>query len=490
MRGRQHPSAAQGIAAPGCMRFVLGLLRALSIALILFGGYAAPVMLAPPAVAQSVVPEDTGPRVARFAVPSNKSQTLRVDRPFTDLLVGNPEIADVLALTDRTIYVLGRKVGSTRLTISDARKRLIAVVDLVVTPDVEELKTKLHELLPNETIEVRAVNDSLVISGTVSSAGQVTRAAQVAERYAPEKVTNFLRVRGSQQVLLQVRFAEVQRTVLKDLGFNTSFAYTGGDLNLAVLTTGDGLNLSNFAATAFRYLTGNWTIDLLFDALEQKGAIKTLARPNLIALSGDTANFLAGGEFPIPVAQSAQTGVPVITIEFKEFGVSLAFTPTVLGDDLINLVVAPEVSAIDPSVSITLPGNLVVPGLVTRRAKTTVELRDGQSFAIAGLLQNDFRDQVRQFPWLGDVPVLGALFRSANYQRRETELVLVVTPRLVKPVRAGTLTTAADRFVPPTDKDLFAFGRVESPQSGTAAAEHAGPPGAGGIIGSYGHILK
>jgi len=451
MRGRQHPSAAQGIAAPGCMRFVLGLLRALSIALILFGGYAAPVMLAPPAVAQSVVPEDTGPRVARFAVPSNKSQTLRVDRPFTDLLVGNPEIADVLALTDRTIYVLGRKVGSTRLTISDARKRLIAVVDLVVTPDVEELKTKLHELLPNETIEVRAVNDSLVISGTVSSAGQVTRAAQVAERYAPEKVTNFLRVRGSQQVLLQVRFAEVQRTVLKDLGFNTSFAYTGGDLNLAVLTTGDGLNLSNFAATAFRYLTG---------------------------------------KFPIPVAQSAQTGVPVITIEFKEFGVSLAFTPTVLGDDLINLVVAPEVSAIDPSVSITLPGNLVVPGLVTRRAKTTVELRDGQSFAIAGLLQNDFRDQVRQFPWLGDVPVLGALFRSANYQRRETELVLVVTPRLVKPVRAGTLTTAADRFVPPTDKDLFAFGRVESPQSGTAAAEHAGPPGAGGIIGSYGHILK
>lgn len=426
-------------------------------------------------------------RAGELIIPLNKSQTVRVDRSFADLLVGNPEIADVLALSDRSVYILGKKIGSTSLTIYGANKRLIAVTDLNVTADIEGLKSKLFEILPNEEIEVRAVNDSIVLSGTLQSATDVSRVMALAERYAPDKVTSFLQARGGQQVMLQVRFAEVQRSTVKDLGLNADLLYSGGSANFQILS-GDGLDPSLFASGLLDVATGNFSLQFLFDALEEKGLVKTLAEPNLIALSGDTANFLAGGEFPIPIAQSGSSagGTPVITVEFKEFGVSLAFTPTVLPDGLINLVVAPEVSQIDRTNSITVTG-FAVPGLTTRRARTTVELRDGQSFAIAGLLQSDFQDQVRQFPWIGDIPVLGALFRSSNYQRRETELVILVTPRLVKPARAGTLASPVDRFVPPSEQDLFFHGRIESPQSG----RHDMPvTRAGGITSPYGHILK
>ncbi len=432
-----------------------------------------------------------------FHVPLNKSQILKIDQPFSDLLVGNAEVADVLALTNRSVYVLGKTPGSTNLTIYGPGKQLIAVVDLVVGFDVEGLKTKLHEIMPDEKVEVRAVNDSIALSGRISTAGRLSQALAVAESYAPEKVNNFLSVVGSQQVMLQVRFAEVTRSTAKALALSTEVLFDDGGDSFSV-DTGRSLSglpevLSPFASGVASLSAGNWDINLLFDALEDKGLVKTLAEPTLIALSGDTASFLAGGEFPVPVAQSSGTvgavGVlePVITIEFKEFGVGLSFTPTVLGDGLINLAVKPEVSAIDssPDRSVSVSG-FRIPSLTTRRASTTVELRDGESFAIAGLLQNDFADQIRAFPWLNDLPILGTLFRSTAYRRQETELVIVVTPRLVKPTRAGELAAPTDRFVAPTESDLFLMGRSEDPASGTEAA---GPLG-GGAAGTYGHIIQ
>ncbi len=221
-----------------------------------------------------------------------------------------------------------------------------------------------------------------------------------------------------------------------------------------------------------------------------KSLVKTLAEPNLMALSGETASFLAGGEFPIPVVNDIETGeTPAVSVEFKEFGVSLSFTPTVISKDRINLVIKPEVSAIDPdpASSISL-GEFTIPGLVTRRAETTIELRDGQTFAIAGLLQNNFSDNLEQFPWLGDIPILGLLFRSSEYQRDETELVILVTPYLVKPAPAQAFATAADTFVPPSDADIFVFGLLEAPESGRGQA--SGGQGAGGISGRAGHIIK
>ncbi len=227
--------------------------------------------------------------------------------------------------------------------------------------------------------------------------------------------------------------------------------------------------------------------------MEEKGVVKTLAEPNLIALSGDTATFLAGGEFPVPVAQDVDGGGTTITIEFKEFGVALSFTPTVLEDGLINLIVQPEVSKIDTANSVTLSGFLI-PGLTTRRVTTTVELRDGQSFAIAGLLQNDFQDTVQQFPVLGDVPILGTLLRSTSFQQNESELVIIITPHLVRPApSATTLATPADQFVPPNEFELFLLGRTEAAESGSPMRKGAAAltvHGAGGIEGRYGHIIR
>lgn len=445
--------------------------------------------------AQTRIASDLGKHAGELLVPLHKSQVLRVDVPFTELLIGNPEIADVLALSDRSLYLLGKTLGATSLTIYGRGKRLIAVVDVVVGPDVEGLKSKLFELLPRESVEVRAVNGAVALGGTVSSAPQLSKVLAIAERFAPDAVTNLMSVRGSQQVMLKVRFVEVSRTALKRLGvnldlFDGDFSFTSGDAFLGVGAVAQG---DAFAAALASGNIGALGLRLLFEALETKGMAKTLAEPNLIALSGDTASFLAGGEFPIEVAQSGAgvAGDAAITIEFKEFGISLSFTPTVLDDGLINLVVRPEVSALDFSVAVN-----GTPGLTTRRATTTVELRDGQAFAIAGLLQEDFQDTVRQVPLLGDLPVLGALFRSSAYQRNESELVIIVEPHLVRPVAAGTLATPADRLVPPSDIDLFLHGRIEGRAPGPAQTSAAAPApllfgnDGGGLQGSHGHVLR
>ncbi|WP_294122162.1 type II and III secretion system protein family protein [Sphingomonas sp.] len=450
---------------------------------------------ASPAAAQVTVSEADGVRAGELAVPVNKSQVLRTDRPFAKALIGSPDIADVLPLSDRSLYVLGKKMGTTNLTLYDRRNMLIAVIDVAVGPDVIGLKRQLSELMPNDTVGARIANESIVLEGVVSSGPAADRAVQLAETYAPGKVINLLSIGSSQQVMLEVRFSEIKRGALKDLGFS-SFVTGSGDHGFQGAFGGGASLVSSTGTTttsstvggvttttttpnppqlslgaivdSFGILTrvfhiGGLDIDATFNALERKGVVTTLAEPTLVALSGETASFLAGGEFPIPVAQSSGSdgGGTSISVQFKQFGVSLAFTPTVLADGVINLEVAPEVSSIDPTASVVV-NNLRVPGLQTRRAKTTVELRDGESFALAGLIRRDFQDTVRQFPILGSIPIIGALFRSTNFQKEETELVIIVTPRLVRPVKAAAMKVPTDRAGPPDEVDLFLLGRTDS----------------------------
>jgi len=433
-----------------------------------------------------------------FEIPVNKSQILKVDRPFKDVLVGNPKIADVLPLTNRTLYILGKELGTTSLSIYGPGKSLLAIVDLVVTHNVDGLKAKIFELFPDEKVEVRTVNDSIVLSGPVSSGTRLQSIVALAERYAPGKVTNMMSLMGSQQVMLAVRFAEVKRTAFKELGINLNVLVRSGAATFSLLSglpVLDALPGAGFlnGGTTLAGTANNGRFTSFLDALEKKGVVKTLAEPNLIALSGDTASFLAGGEFPIPVAQNTSGGGSTITIEFKKFGVSLAFTPTVLSGGLISLDVAPEVSAIDSAASVQING-LLIPGLTTRRAHTTIELRDGQAFAIAGLLQSEFKDNIDQLPFAGDVPILGALFRSSDYQRDETELVIIVTPYLVKPVKPQDLRLSTDTFVPPSDADFFLMGKPESKSGksgeGSQGAIVSQAGGGAGLDGNIGQIVK
>jgi len=428
-------------------------------------------------------------RAGELLVPLNKSQVIEVDRSFAEVSVGNPDVADVVPLTRQSLYVFGKQLGSTSLTITDSRGDVIAVVDLVVSYDLEGLRAKIFELLPGETVEVRPANDGLILSGRIATASSMQRALAIAERYAPGRITNLMEVTGNQQVMLAVRFAEVSREVIKQLGAQTDFLFANGDIAIAT-DFGDlpPIDPLSFGSAAFALQTGDIALDVVFDALEQRGVVTTLAEPNLIALSGDTASFLAGGEFPIPVEQDDDG----ITVEFKPFGVSLSFTPTVIGDDLVNLELFTEVSDIDRTTAVQV-NQLSIPGLTTRRARTTVELRNGQGFAIAGLLRDDFEDTVRQYPILGNIPVLGQLFRSNGYQLDQSELVVIVTPYLVQPARPTALLTPNELFQAPSDAELFLLGREFGERAGydpSNSADRLGRRAAAGVVGPHGYILR
>jgi pilus assembly protein CpaC len=454
---------------------------------------------AAPAPAPVIAPVQ---QAGSLEVPLNKSQVYRASRSFTKALIGNPDIADVLPLSNQSLHVIGKKTGTTTLTLYGAGNQLIQVIDVVVGPDVVSLRRQFADLMPGEKIGAKISNDAVVLTGTASSAVAVDKAVQLAATYAgaPEKVVNMLSVGASQQVMLEVRFSEVNRSAAKDLGFNHSWlgnkSYGSiGDLSQKSTTAiSDSIQAGkpspSIAIDALKDAFGVGTLSTtlgslqLFsslDALEKKGLVKTLAEPTLVALSGETASFLAGGEFPIPVIQNSggtgsNNGNSGITIEFKPFGVSLGFTPTVLADGVISLAVTPEVSSIDPSASVTING-LVIPGLQTRRAKTTVELRDGQSFAIAGLLRSNFQDTVRQLPVLGSLPIIGTLFRSTGFQKDQTELVMIVTPRLVKPVdNIADVRLPTDRVGDPHELDLFLMGRTDKAVGINPLDPNAPPP--------------
>ncbi len=429
-------------------------------------------------------------------VPMNRAVVVESDQPFAELSVANPAIADVSALSDRSIYVLGKAPGTTTLTILDGTGRLITNVDVRVAPDVTEFKERLRQILPGETIEVRTANDGIVLSGTVSSTQKLQRALDLAERYAPERVSNLMGVGGVQQVMLKVRFAEMQRSVAKSLGASLSATEnrSGGRVGVAS-ETGTFLSGNNalgqpitttpgsVGAALFGFDVGSVEVGILLEALENKGMVRTLAEPNLTALSGQEAKFLAGGEYPVPVAQEGGT----VTIEFKPFGVELNFIPRVVDGDLINLEMKAAVSSIDSTTGINLD-SIQVDGFKRRETSTTVELRDGESFAVAGLLQDDFRDANSQVPWLGDIPVLGALFRSAEYQRQQSELVIIVTPHLVTPTRGEALALPTDRVRPPSEKDLFLFGNVAN-DSRKPTRGGAGEVAKQDFNGSYGYVM-
>jgi len=431
-------------------------------------------------------------------VPMNRAIVVESDVPFSELSIANPGIADISSLSDRTIYVLGKSPGLTTLTLLDASGRLITNVNVKVAADVTEFKERLRQILPGEKIEVRTANDGIVLSGTVSSSQRLQRALDLAERYAPERVSNLMGVGGVQQVMLKVRFAEMQRSVSKSLsaslGFNGSAA--GGDLGLngGIGTLNNQTSLSNAlagnipvtndntGAVLFGFNAGSVQVGLLIEALEQKGVVRTLAEPNLTALSGQEAKFLAGGEYPIPVSQENNT----ITVEYKPFGIELNFIPRVVDKDLINLELEAAVSAIDTSNGIAING-FEIDAFSRRETSTTVEMRDGESFAIAGLIEDEFLDNAGQMPWLGDVPVLGALFRSASYQRSQTELVIIVTAHLVTPTRGEALALPTDRVKPPSEKDLFLFGATSSTDRVSRGA--AGEVAKQDFSGSYGYVM-
>jgi pilus assembly protein CpaC len=443
---------------------------------------------------QSLAADTTAPAIV---IGLGKSKLVELPAPYSDVMVGDPKIADILPINQRSVYVVGKGMGSTSLTVYGAGRRVIYSSDVLVSADLENFKARLHEVLPRETsISVSTANQSILLSGTVSSPNALKQVVTLADTYSPGKVVNMLSVQGTQQVMLSVRFVEMQRTTAKDLRLNVAQDRTNTNPAVTVITgdtlIGNATNLRNtFGLASLAWSVGGGDLSFLFDALETKGLIKTLAEPTLVAMSGDTANFLAGGEFPIPVSQSsAGGGIPTITIEFKQFGISLAFTPTILQDGLINMVVNPEVSSIDPETSVQL-GDIIVPGIKVRRAHTTVELRDGESFTVAGLLSDNYQSSIRQYPFLGDIPIIGSLFRSTGYQKDQTELVLVVTPHLVMP-KHGPMATPVDSFVPPSDFELFLFGNERGRAQNLKPEDRAlisADPGKGGLDGPYGHVL-
>lgn len=469
-------------------------LKAACIGLVVaFGTNALPQM----AIAESLRVVKNGTS-ADLNVPMNRAVVVESETPFAELSIANPAIADISSLSDRSIYVLGKSPGVTTLTLLDATGSLITNVDVVVAADVTEFKERLRQILPGEKIEVRTANDGIVLSGQVSSVQRLQRAMDLAQRYAPDKVSNLMTVGGVQQVMLKVRFAEMERNVKKSLSSSLSFNGSSGGLNLnggtnttntsggvATALAGNipGLNENN-GAMLFGFGVGSLEVGLLLEALETKGVVRTLAEPNLVALSGQEAKFLAGGEYPVPVSQENGT----ISIEFKPFGVELDFVPRVVDGDLINLELKAAVSALDPTNGYVTDA-FTIDAFRRRETSTTVELRDGQSFAIAGLLQDEFIDTNGQIPWLGDIPVLGALFRSAEYQRSQSELVVIISAHLVTPTRGDVLALPTDRIKPPSEKDLFLFGRVardETRRLGGAAGEVARQD----FSGSYGYVME
>lgn len=396
----------------------------------------------------------------------DKARTVACDREFIEVLVANPAIADVVTISNKQLYVLGKAAGITNISLVGPDKRVLGVVQVEVAHDLRDLTDRLRELVPGGDIVVTSVKGKILLSGTVRDTVSLSRAMAIAEQVAPGAVTNTLVVRGSQQVLLEVRFVEASRDAQRDLGIGWNV--DGNRINATTGITGAaggvpllGLVSNNvpFGIGIARLLDKGTKVDVIIQALEKRGVARLLAEPNLVALSGDTASFLAGGEFPFPVQGPLNT----VSVEFKKFGVGLAFTPTVLGDGLINLKIAPEVSQLDPANSLSM-GNTQVPGLTVRRAETTTELRDGQSFAIAGLLQSNSTKNESQLPWIGEVPVLGSLLRSAAFQRKETDLVIIVTPRLVRPARPDEkLATPLDNRLASNDREFFLRGQLEVP---------------------------
>lgn len=417
---------------------------------------------------------------------SGKGTVLTTRTPYKRVSIGQPDIADVNTIGPSTVLVTAKKAGSTQLILWDDQDRS-QVVDVIVELDLAAVKRQIKAAFPDLAIEVSALNDTIALRGQVPSVQSAEQAVELSSTYA--KVHNFLEVSGGQQVMLQVRFAEVSKSATKNLGINfggtdgvSTFGNNIGQVNPLSFTSGTGgvpvlgVPSPNGAVTIFgQGAFSNVSFAYFISALRENGLVRMLAEPNLIAISGQEASFVAGGEFPVPVSQGGggSGGGSAITVNYREFGVKLNFIPLVLGNGKIRLKVAPEVSDLDFSNAVRANGFLI-PALTKRRVMTTVELADGQSFALAGLLNNNVSATIDSVPLLGDIPILGQLFRSTKYLRKETELVVLVTPRLVAPMNPDQVPLLpGEHWRYPSDWRLYGLSDVGGPvvEPGTAGAD-------------------
>jgi pilus assembly protein CpaC len=386
-----------------------------------------------------------------------KSKIYKAKGVVTRISVGDPAIADVTLVNTQEVYILGKKSGSTNMMVWYEDGRMSAI-DLVIGSDTEGLQILFSQVLKSEpNIVITSAGDSLVLTGQVSDAMRVQQAVKLAEEFAGKRVINMLTTDDLPQVLLEVKIAEVNKTIADTLGIQVG----GTNFSFNMLS---GAAALGFGATASVTTgAGNGKSTTWLQANITNGLIKLLAEPNIMAISGQEGQFLAGGILFIPIPQSSATGGgAVITLQQQPYGVGLKFTPTVLGGGRINLKVQPEVSQVNPQ-GTTVSSNgttLVLPSITTRQASTTVQLYDGQSFAIGGLIQNNVAEAVAMFPGLANLPILGALFRSTAFQTDRTELLIVVTPRIVKPL-AMQPELPSDKFILPTQSELFLEGKLE-----------------------------
>ncbi|UDM49761.1 type II and III secretion system protein family protein [Cupriavidus sp. MP-37] len=438
-------------------------------------GAAAPAAQAPAApVAEARGPNCTGAirGESSVIVPVGKSQLINLQEPVRNRTLGNPNVVQATMVSPQTLYVLGRTVGTTNMIVQ-GRSGSCSIINVVVNADAGGLQTSLGQLLPGEPgIRVTTAADNLVLTGSVTNAQAAQQAMEIAQAYANAaqggdgnkkgSVLNMLSVDTPQQVMLEVKVAEVSKTLLNQLGSSVNlqggFGSWSGGLVTSLLT---GASTAIFGSKA-----NNRPFEFAIDAQKNDSLVKILAEPNLVTISGQEASFLAGGKIYIPVAQAnVLNGAGTVTLQEEEFGVGLKFTPTVLANGRIHLKVAPEVSELSPTGATirggTLSGQTVLPVITTRRASTTVQMRDGESFAIGGLLTDSARGSLKALPGAGEVPVLGTLFRSTQYQQDLSELVFIITPRLVKPMQTSNYPLPTDSFSTPNPLSLYFMGNME-----------------------------
>ncbi|RUV69317.1 MAG: type II and III secretion system protein family protein [Mesorhizobium sp.] len=433
----------------------------------------------------------SNPSVHRIFLPMSQSVTIQVNATLGDIVVGDEKIADAQPMTDRTLYVIGKSAGTTTVNLFSEDKRSLGVIQIEVGVDVSDMAQAIRQVAPGARIDIGSVNGKVRLGGHVKDGATLAAILQVAQQYGPDAIINAVTVDNSQQVNLEVRVLEAKRNAGRDLGVSirstngsgttrtgTGIATVDED-NLVLgpggLITGLLSNSNPFAALITRVIDSNIKVDLIIEALEAKGVVRMLAEPNLTTLSGEPASFNAGGEVPI----RSVDGDGEVQVEFKQFGVNLLFTPIVLADDKINIRLAPEVSDLT---GFTSAGD---PIFTNRKLSTVVELRDGQSFAVGGLLSSKNTKLQRQVPWLGQVPIVGTLFRNSSNQKEETELVVIVTPHIVRPVKPGEqLATPFDKTRPANDPELFLLGQLEVTKDMVRKYELGE-----GVVGPYGHML-
>lgn len=424
---------------------------------------------------------------AQFEIALNKTRAVELDRAVRDVIIGNPDIADIVVRAPGEVYLIGRSVGVTNVFLVDANGGLIRKLEVVVQPDGESVQAALRNLLPKERLSAKGVGDSIVLSGVASTDAAAAQAQSIARRFVQEdaNIINMITIGSEQQVLIKVKVAEMQKSVLKELGAENALSpQTLGPLTFDYFTRATGLSTATDAfAGVFGFDTNN--LDSTFRLLETQGLLRTLAEPNLLAISGEPASMLAGGEYPV-VAVSDDGSSGTVSVEYKPFGVSLAFLPVVMGPGRIWLKVSTEVSALSQQNSVVIPfgdDSFQILGLQTRRANSTIELPSGGGIMIAGLLQNDLESTMSGVPGLMDLPILGSLFRSTSFQRNETELVILVSVILAKPTDPDMLAAPTDGFAPSHDLDRYFLGNLQDIYVKKPVAGQLPPEGPKGPIG-------